>query len=163
MPFEESREVWPRLQCGRGLGGMSADAEPNLTRAAYESLSQVPPFERAKLVLDETPLLRPVSSANEQQIEPPADEDERQLLELLDKLKALSYSAWDRSAFAIGWRRCCLIQDHPPNSLWLRHRTTWKRSACSCARSQMYAEAGQLYCVVRLVRVLRVSPATRAD
>ena len=45
----------------------------------------------------------------------------------------------------------------------LRHRTTWKRSACSCARSQMYAQAGQLYCVVRPVLVLRASPATRAD
>ena len=96
MPFEESREVWRAYNAGpEAWAACLQMLEPKLTRAAYESLSQVPPFERAKLVLDETPLLRLVSSANEQQIELPADEDERQLLELLDKLKALSYSAWD--------------------------------------------------------------------
>ena len=47
MPFDEAREAWLAFNGGRETWTVYLQTiEPKLTKAAFESLSRVPPLER---------------------------------------------------------------------------------------------------------------------
>ena len=83
---------------------MSADARTEVDQGGVRELSRVSPFERAKLVLDETPLLRLVSSAERTADRTAGGRRRAAASRIARQAEGLELSGMGSIRVVIGWR-----------------------------------------------------------